>query len=145
MKNRIYFGYGADMELKEMVERRMDATFIGIGTLQGYRFISNRYGIGSILQECNSKVYGLLWELTQDDEDYFDEIEGVRGEYSTKESVTIMMSDGTCKEDVLVYISANKTQGKPKAYYILSVINYATARAFPQEYIDYLKDLADGK
>ena len=49
MKNRLYFGYGADMELKEMVERRMDATFIGIGTLQGYRFISNRYGIGSIL------------------------------------------------------------------------------------------------
>jgi gamma-glutamylcyclotransferase (GGCT)/AIG2-like uncharacterized protein YtfP len=133
------------MELRKMVEWRMDATFIGIGTLEGYRFISNHYGIGSIIKDHNSKVYGLLWELTQDDEDFLDQFEGVRGEWSTKESVTIMMSDGTCKEDVLVYISANKTPGKPKAYYILSVINYATARGFPQEYIDYLKALADGK
>jgi gamma-glutamylcyclotransferase (GGCT)/AIG2-like uncharacterized protein YtfP len=128
-----------------MVERYMDAAFIGIGTLEGYRFISNHYGIGSIIKDPNSMVYGLLWELSQDDEDFFDELEGVKGEWSTKESVTILMSDGTCKEDVLVYISANKTPGKPKAYYILSVIKYATARGFPQEYIDYLKDLADGK
>lgn len=129
------------MDLEMMSERCMDAIVIGTCKLEGYRFIINYYGVASIVQDNTSSVYGLLWEISQDDEDFLDIFEGVKGGWYSKEDVRVLMGNGNCEKDVLVYIASNQTPGKPIGDYYENILDNAIIHEFAKEYLDYLVTL----
>lgn len=141
-----YFAYGANMDLENMSDRCLDAIVIGACTLKGYRFIINHYGVASIVHDHTSSVYGVLWEISQEDEDFLDLFEGVKGGWYGKESISIsMMGDETIHENVLVYVASNNTLGKPIEDYFQNIIRNAMEFGFPQAYVEYLQSLFDWK
>ena len=137
MQRKPYFAYGANMDFEKMNERCSDAILISSCVLEGYRFIINNYGVASILKDPASKVYGLLWEISQDDEDLLDFFEGVKGGWYSKENVSVLI-DGYCENNVLVYIASNNTPGQPIEDYFLNIIDNAMKHEFPNAYVDYL-------
>lgn len=141
-----YFAYGANMDLENMSDRCLDAIVISTCVLEGYRFIINHYGVASIIEDHSSNVYGILWEISQEDEDFLDLFEGVKGGWYTKEVINVaMIEDDTIHEGVLVYVASNHTPGKPIEDYFQNIIRNAMEFGFPQAYVDYLQSLFDWK
>jgi gamma-glutamylcyclotransferase (GGCT)/AIG2-like uncharacterized protein YtfP len=141
-----YFAYGANMDLVNMSDRCLDSIMSGRCVLNGYRFIINHYGVASIVHHHTSNVYGILWEISQEDEDFLDLFEGVKGGWYTKEAISVaMIEDETTHYDVLVYVASNNTPGKPIEDYFQNIIHNAMEFGFPQAYVEYLQSLFDWK
>ena len=147
-----YFGYGSNLWLRQMSLRCPSSTYVGIARLSSYRWMINNRGYANIVETNSTSdvVYGLVYRLTQKDEDRLDVNEGVPIAY-TKEMIPIdfwpldagekvdFSSSGETK-DLLVYIDRERVKDdKPKTEYIHR-INMGVADAvkigMPQDYVD---------
>jgi len=135
--SRYYFAYGANVNAKNMAIRCPNATFVGTGVLGGFAFLCNTRGVASIEPSLGENVYGVAWEITQEDEAFLDLFEGVKGGWYTKEQLFVHTGDAT--KECLVYIATNNRQGKGVKDYLETIIEDAKAYAFPKEYIGHLK------
>lgn len=143
----IYFGFGSNLWLTQMAMRCPGSEYLGIARLPGFRWIINDRGYANVVQvskrEANHNqidaVWGLVYRLTQDDEERLDVNEGVPVAY-TKEMIPVHFwpSKGCSKAPfkgadehkvdtsisyekltMLVYIDRQRTtDDKPKKEYI---------------------------
>ncbi|KAL8847178.1 MAG: hypothetical protein Q9221_007779 [Calogaya cf. arnoldii] len=94
-----YFAYGSNLSLSQMTARCPSSSYIGIARLTHYRWIINRRGYANIVQTENPSdiVYGLVYVLTNDDEEQLDLREGVPWAY-TKEMMSMEVWAGKSGE-----------------------------------------------
>ena len=104
-KGKLYFAYGSNMNLSQMAFRCPDAQVVDTVRLEGYRlaFRTNGggHGVATILLEPDSFVDGVLWRISERDEQSLDHYEGFPRLYG-KEPVTVVGSDGQRRE-VMAY------------------------------------------
>ena len=99
-----------------MAKRCPQSRKIGIACLAGYRWIISTRGYASIVLSPADEVQGVLFEISESDEDALDGFEGVHSGLYVKKSLAVYC-DGK-KELALVYIDPITAQGAPKKEYI---------------------------
>lgn len=81
-----YFSYGMNTNPTQMSWRCPTSKSLGKASLSGYRFEFKRHA--TIEPDINSVVYGVLWDITENDEESLDQLEGFPN-YYTKKIVTL--------------------------------------------------------
>ena len=77
-----YFAYGSNLDLAQMKIRCPSSELISKGSLSGYRLTFNRYssgwggGVADVIQDQDSKVWGLVFKLSNSDLKRLDSYEG---------------------------------------------------------------------
>ncbi len=126
MREIEYFAYGSNMNLDQMAYRCPESEVIGTVRLEGYRLaFAGGSGVATILPCPSSHVDGVLWEISEADEQRLDHYEGFPRLYG-KEPVTVRDKAGAVHE-VMAY-----TMNPP----------YRDERAMPS--IPYLYGIVEG-
>lgn len=160
----IYFGYGSNLWLEQMNHRCPTSQYLGIGRLNGYRWMINERGYANVvatsrpavtIPESNVNItnvsYGLVYSLQPKDEAGLDINEGVPVAYEKEmlpidfwplrtDGKTIDVRDEPEKSEMLVYINRKQVaDSAPKEEYIYRMnmgIRDAVKQGVPQAYID---------
>jgi gamma-glutamylcyclotransferase len=77
----VYFAYGSNLNLKQMIHRCPESRYLGLGKLQNYKFIINERGYANVVPTQGHSVEGLCYLLSQQDERRLDASEGVPTSY----------------------------------------------------------------
>lgn len=93
MSNKLYFAYGSNMNLNQMAFRCPDAEVIESVQVEGYRLAFRGGGVATILPEEGSRVEGVLWRISADDERSLDRYEGYPRLYG-KEEIRVLLPNG---------------------------------------------------
>jgi len=152
---KLYFGYGSNLWLDQMARRCPESKLVGLGILQGWKWIINDRGYANVIRSPKDLVYGLVYEISLSDEASLDRAEGVPWAY-IKETMEIELQseDNEKKSAVqnLVYIDKRRVEeAQPKEEYVHRMnmgIKDAAAKGLPKWYIDkYLRKFipAEGK
>jgi len=151
----LYFAYGSNLWLHQMSKRCPESRFVAIARLHDWRFIINQHGVATIVQSENDHVWGLVYDLTENDEATLDINEDVPFSY-VKKYLEITLWDATVADDVdvsiplgssegrtisgLVYVDEERTDERlPREEYIYRVgmgIEDAVANGVPVEYFE---------
>lgn len=148
----LYFAYGSNM-LKSRLENQRNRTTPKIGSvvdlgaakLEGYKIIFNKLGTfdGSgktnIVQDAGSIVWGVIFELTDDQILRLDRVEtaGYR-----RDSVAVNANGGQI--DVATYfanIDYTREGLLPTSDYLGFLIDGAKEHSFPEDYTSFLENL----
>lgn len=121
MENTLYFAYGSNINLEQMVYRCPDASVVGPVVLEGWEllFRSNSRGNGvATIAPCEGgRVHGLLWRITPECEQSLDIYEGYPNLYDKTE---VTVRDRTGQEFVVMaYEMTNlwREPSVPSIYY----------------------------
>jgi gamma-glutamylcyclotransferase (GGCT)/AIG2-like uncharacterized protein YtfP len=138
---RLYFAYGANINLETMKFRCPDAKVLSKAIAENKEFIINQFGVASIVDRAESSVHGILWEISESDEANLDIFEGVDYNFYLKELISIF-SDGKKIENVLVYLATNEKENpvEERSDYLSKIIAWASIHKFPSSYISRLKN-----
>jgi gamma-glutamylcyclotransferase (GGCT)/AIG2-like uncharacterized protein YtfP len=82
MKTKLYFAYGMNTNRDEMAFRCPTAVPMGKAILPGYRFEFKSFA--TIVPDTDSSVEGVLWTITESDEQALDILEGYPEFYDKK-------------------------------------------------------------
>ena len=99
MGDRYYIAYGSNLNVVEMQYRAPGSTFVGVGTLKGYRLCFKYYA--TLEKDKKSKVKVGVFLIHASDEKNLDKYEGYPQLYR-KEKVEVKLGKKTIK--ALVYI-----------------------------------------
>jgi gamma-glutamylcyclotransferase (GGCT)/AIG2-like uncharacterized protein YtfP len=113
---KLYFAYGSNMWIKQMNNRCTCHRFFGNGILTGYRWIISSRGYANIVKSPSDWVCGVVYEISESDENSLDIFEGLGNGLYRKELLNVEV-DGFPK-NCLTYIDPIKKEGLPKAEYI---------------------------
>ncbi|KAF9448032.1 hypothetical protein P691DRAFT_705755 [Macrolepiota fuliginosa MF-IS2] len=144
----VYFGYGSNMWLDQMVRRCPESNYLGIAYFVDWKWIINEKGYATIVQSLGDRVYGLVYDISESDERALDGYEGVPVNYAKKYyPVVFLGKKGEPEEreiEVLIYIDVERTkEGPPKPEYIHRMneaIADAEKEGVPEAYVEkYLR------
>ncbi|KAF8969710.1 hypothetical protein BDZ97DRAFT_1915245 [Flammula alnicola] len=146
MSKTVYFGYGSNLWLDQMKRRCPESKFIGIGSLEGWKWIINIRGYANIIPSPGDIVYGLMFELTSSDEYDLDIYEGTTYEKKIIPVDSVPSKDLSTADTVqaLIYIDVErKSESHPRREYIYRMnmgIADALEAGIPSDYIEkYLR------
>ncbi len=130
----INFAYGSNMYRPQMEERCPGAVVAGVGRVPGFRFRINSRGVATIVPEGGSLIFGVLWELNEENEKRLDGFEGVRNGNYRKEILTVELLEGG---DVraMAYIDEIIEPGPPRVGYLEKILMGAEDFGLPEEYL----------
>jgi hypothetical protein len=133
----LHFAYGSNMHRGIMRRHAPAATPIGPAELAHHRFVITADGYASVEPARTQTVHGVLWRLTPRDRVTLDAWENIAGGLYRAETLPV---HGVGRQHrALVYIARPRAAGRPKAGYMEIVIAAARAWAFPDGYIQSLK------
>ena len=137
MSNRLYFAYGSNMDQRQMDYRCPAAVMVSTGWLNNYGYRIEGRGFATVIPEENSRVWGVVWKLTEACEVSLDGYEGVSKGIYWKEIVTI--ESGSSERSCLVYIASYRQalsgrQNLPSLNYQDRIVAAAAEFNFPSEY-----------
>jgi AIG2-like family len=133
----LHFAYGSNMHRAVMRKHAPNAVPLGVGRLEGYRFIITADGYASIEPYPRACVCGLLWRLTPRDRVTLDLWENIaRGLYRA-EMLPIVAVDK--RRSALVYIARPRPYGLPRTGYMEIVVKAARELDLPTHYIASLR------
>lgn len=115
MSRSLYFAYGSNLNPYQMAKRCPGATFLGVGTLEGFALQERLYA--DVQEDDQEETWGALWALSRKNENALDAHEGVsRGVYG-KWEVPVWIPAQETTLDALVYImeprTVRKREGRP--------------------------------
>ena len=102
MPPTLYFAYGSNLWLHQMSIRCPSSTYLGLAKLSQWRWIINSRGYANIVHSPTDAVWGLVYTLSEEDEERLDVIEGVSSGSYEKQLLTMELwreADGK-KSDV---------------------------------------------
>jgi gamma-glutamylcyclotransferase len=134
-----YFAYGSNMDLDQTKDRIGEFKIIGITILDGYRLKFNKRskdgsGKANIVPESESKVEGVLFDLT---EEQMKEMDDCEQGYSRK---TIPLNDDSL--NAVTYVANPDTideKLRPTRDYLDKIINAAKKLGVSEAYQQMLK------
>jgi gamma-glutamylcyclotransferase (GGCT)/AIG2-like uncharacterized protein YtfP len=135
---KYYFAYGSNINPKQIRDRCPEAKFVSKASLSGYRFIINLLGVASIVEDINSSVYGVVWKLSERDEQKLDEFEGVKFNTYIKFEKKIFITESN-EINVFIYRASVELSGSPRPGYLERIIQSATDHEFLDEYLKELE------
>jgi gamma-glutamylcyclotransferase (GGCT)/AIG2-like uncharacterized protein YtfP len=126
---RLYFAYGANMNMESMSWRCPQARPIGAFKLRNWQL--EFYSHANIRESTGDSVPGVLWAITTECEQSLDAFEGFP-DYYTKRS---WIQDG---EHVMFYEMADFKRGRPSDGYIQDIRSSYHHWHLPVEYLDQI-------
>ena len=87
----MYFAYGSNLCIRQMDNRCPSNSKIGIGKLQGYRWIITQRGYANVVKSSNDDVWGVIYEISILDEEKLDVYEGVSTKCYYKDNLEILI------------------------------------------------------
>jgi gamma-glutamylcyclotransferase len=145
-----YFAYGSNMST-ERIRRSLPldkrrcpfATYIGIARLDGYRFIINdRKQFATIVADSAKTVYGVLWEIPDNEFEYLDLREGVNIGANKKSLIDVIFNDKIVK--AVIYVDPTTTidlSKKPDPGYMEHIINGLTEHGIDKTNPEYYSEV----
>lgn len=124
----LYFAYGSNMNLNQMAFRCPDAEVVDTVRLEGYRlaFCMNGggNGVATIIPAEGSCVDGVLWRISEQDEQHLDHYEGFPYLYG-KEPVTVTNRNGQQREIMAYTMNSpyKDTPAMPSRAYLEGILN----------------------
>ena len=82
MPETLYFAYGSNIDLEQMVRRCPAAQVVGPVTLENYELAFRGSGFATIVPKKGGVVHGLLWSITPLCEQALDRYEGYPRHYT---------------------------------------------------------------
>lgn len=147
-KRTLYFAYGSNLWLHQMAERCPSSPLVGIGRLDGWKFIIHERGSAKITIAPEAHVYGLVYELSPADEETLD-INEVVPEHNEKKYLNMTFWHGLGgipdldkpgeELEALVYIDPRTKEGEARVEYVLRMgmgIEDAKMKGIPGGYFD---------
>jgi gamma-glutamylcyclotransferase len=113
---KLYFAYGSNMWDAQMAKRCPQSKKIGVARLRGYRWIVSVRGYANVVESKEDEVEGVLFEISQSDEDSLDRHEGISSGSYRKADHRVL--HGEKEEAAFVYLDPVTAEGAPKKEYI---------------------------
>jgi len=134
----MYFAYGSNMCIRQMNDRCPNNSKIGIGQLSGYRWIISTRGYANVVKSSNDDVWGVIYEISIQDEAKLDVYEGVSRKCYLKENLDILI-DRRIK-NCLTYVDPITEIGIPSYTYSNTINEGILDSKLPEEYVEkYLR------
>ncbi len=112
-KTIFYYSYGSNMSEQKMISRGLTPLNKQVAYLDNYKFIINKksfknpsMGFANIVQETNSVVEGILYEVLETDLKKMDKFEGFPKHYG-REIHKLRLSDGSFVDGVVYVANPN--------------------------------------
>tara|TARA_B110000495_G_scaffold178939_1_gene172018 strand:+ start:207 stop:587 length:381 start_codon:yes stop_codon:yes gene_type:complete len=121
-----------------MNDRCPNNSKIGIGQLSGYRWIISTRGYANVVKSSNDDVWGVIYEISIQDEAKLDGYEGVSTKCYLKENLDILI-DRRIK-NCLTYVDPITEVGIPSYTYSNTINEGILDSKLPEEYVEkYLR------
>ena len=139
-----YFAYGSNLDLPQMKRRCPSSKLISKGSLSGYRLTFNIFssgwggGVADVIQDQGSKVWGLVFELSDTDLERLDRYEGYHKDWTSlyERWKTVIDTPNGQVSDVWVYTVVEKQKFvKPTPEYLQIIKDAAMKWNFPKAYL----------
>jgi cation transport regulator ChaC len=138
-----YFAYGSNMAESVMAEKCPRHRLIGVARLPGHRLMFNRRsirtgtGVADVVPAAGEEVWGVLYELADDDLAALDQKEGHDWAY-LREPLEVEC-DGTPSR-AITYVVRDKepAEVEPSREYFEGIVAAARERGLPRTYVDAL-------
>lgn len=143
----LYFAYGSNMDPQQMARRCPGSRSLGKALLPGYRLTftwdSVRWGggVGHVVADPASEVWGVLWDLTQEHLDALDVYEQVADGVYIRGAVTVRHDER--EREALIYLATDVRDRKPSRRYLRALVRGALAHDFPPAYVEGLRVVRD--
>ncbi|KAI0901623.1 hypothetical protein F4806DRAFT_443908 [Annulohypoxylon nitens] len=86
----LYFAFGSNMRLQQMVERCPESSLYSIGKLRGYRWQINQRGVANIIKSTPEDIIeGILFYVTKKNIATLDRNEGVKSGFYSREYLEV--------------------------------------------------------
>ena len=109
---KLYFAYGANLNINSMSYRCPDAVAVQPFYLQGWSLAFS--GVANIRPDADGCVAGALWAISDADERSLDIFEG----YPTLYRKEVIRSDGL---EFMIYVMNSDGPGEPSANYLMTI------------------------
>ena len=134
-----YFAYGSNLSFAQMKKRCPYNLKIGIGILEGYRWIISKRGYANVVKSQHDYVLGEVYKITEYDESRLDVREGVDEKSYEKPKLEIFVDD--IAYDCLVYVDPITEEGTPDEGYASTINEGIKDSNLPQEYVEkYIRE-----
>ena len=126
------------MDPGQLDERCPGAVLVGPAVLPDHRIFVTRDGWASVRAEAGGSVYGVVWELTDQDLAALDAYEDTAGGVYRRQTKQVKRLAQAESLDVLVYVAAEAASGPPGAGYLEGVVAAARHHRLPEPYVTEL-------
>jgi len=133
-----YFSYGSNMDIDQMKSRCPDSHLQGLYILEKFKFIINSRGVATVIPSENCNVEGVLWTISEDDENNLDRFEGVPRFY-TKSEVELVNISNKNKKLSLIYSATDIIPGIPRPNYLELILGACT---YHQLSINHIQEIS---
>ena len=139
----LYAAYGSNMDPVQMAERCPHSPQAGTGWLEGWRLTFGGEDLGwegalaTVVEEKDSRVFVVLYEVSDSDEEALDQWDGATLGYYSKLRVRVATLEG----DALawLYVLNDYEGGLPSARYLGIMADAAEAAGAPRDYVTGLR------
>lgn len=135
-----YFAYGSNMDQEQMKERCPDSKIIGKAVLKDYKiaftiFSTKRNcGCADIINSINDEVWGILYEVSENDINNLDKAEVHPIKYRRFLTTVEDELGNEYKSEVYKVVTREGDFLKPSKHYLGLMINAAKVFDFPETY-----------
>lgn len=129
----LYFAYGSNLWLGQMRDRCPDHRIVGHGILSGYRWIISSRGYANIVEATQDEVHGVVYEISESDEENLDKAEGVASGSYRKEWLKVVVNG--VATSCLVYRDPTQSEGSPRDEYIRRINLGIEHAELPEDYV----------
>lgn len=140
----LYFAYGSNLNFNQMQKRCPDAKFLKKGFINGHIFVHDGFSIkwqgavGNIVPSEKKRVWGGIFEISENCLSKLDICEGYPSVYDRREFELWDEDGGRCK--AIAYLREGRTIAKPGKDYEGVILQGAKDCGLPEDYVNkYLK------
>ena len=143
----LYFAYGSNLDIDLMKVRCIEARFLSIGYLPGYRLGFTQYyaplrgGVADIIESQGDKVWGKIYELPLEDLYRLDAHEGHPTDYKRTQHYVITPEGEYRLAWVYSIVDKEESFVPPSRSYLEFIKRGAKDIGFPQDYLSFLEDI----
>jgi len=143
----LYFAYGSNLSEDQMRMRCPGSRLLGNARLPGYSLAFTAYskrregGVADIIESPLSSVWGLVYELTDDDLNALDGFECCPGFY---ERIEVRVKADAPMTAWAYTIVGKEGHVQPADDYIGLIIEGAKEHGFPSEYVRLIRSIGEG-
>lgn len=136
-----YFAYGSNLDPEQMQRRCPGHRVVGAGFLRGHRLRFQGEGVdwggavATIVPDASETVWGVIFELSEDDLRRLDEYEGP--ELYDRRDFDVRLADGGAVR-ATAYVMRRRPEGKPSKMYLNAITRGARSHGLPTDYVDRL-------
>ncbi len=140
----LYAAYGSNMDTAQMKFRCPHSPAVGSGWLEGWRLTFGGEAIGwegalaTIVEDPDSSVYTVLYDVPKEDEARLDDWDGVGMGLYAKIHVRVQTLDG--EQLAWAYVLTDYEGGLPSPTYLAAMADAAEKAGAPDDYVADLRE-----